>query len=159
MKADAAAGLCIRAFGPSSLHLVRAPMALTVHGHPQTFPRYSPYSYPCDRCSRFEIECAWPRGPDVCLDCACHCRALQACLKHVPLLRTRLRIEPNLEMMAWVDAFCVDYKPYIRKAKQLYFLNNVLRVHGSPFRGKQFGNRRRLGQNHVLPMSSARRMS
>ena len=108
-------------------------MALTVHGHPQTFPRYSPYSYACDVCGRFEIECAWPRGPDVCLDCTCHCRALQACLKHVPLLRTRLRTEPNLEMMAWVDACCFDYKPYTRKAKQLYFLESVLRAHGSPF--------------------------
>ena len=70
-----------------------------------------------------------------------------------------MRVEPNLEKEALVNAFCFNYKPYIRKAKQLYFLNNVLRVHGSPFRGKQFGNRRRLGQNHVLPMSSTRRMS
>ena len=87
----------------------------------------------CRRCGRFEIECAWPRRSGACLDCACHCRALQARLKLVPLLRTRMRIEPNLEIMALVDAFCFDYRPYFRKAKQLYFLDNVLRAPGSVF--------------------------
>ena len=121
--------------------------------------------YACDRCGRFVLLCAWPRCPDVCLECVAHCRSLQL----VPFLRKILYIEPSLDIVTLVDQFSFDYSAYTRKSRQLHFLESVLRSRGSPFLqftyfhngalGKHLRNRRHLGQNYELPMSTTRRMS